>query len=216
MSIFEIQGQAKRNVNYDIAVVSITFTEKGENSYLASKAVMRECEQFFEKLDVDGITSSNAVLGDDSVSEDRYADSSKVIANRKVEFRIAFNMEVINRIRQIIDENEYSTRFHIEYELSNEDQMTRHQARNKKEELLKEALLDSKKKAEDLAEALNMTVIGVKSVEAYSKLNGRTEGIACERSICDYMGVPQFSHSNKLQAKEKELSESIEVKWNLV
>ena len=34
MSIFEIQGQAKRNVNYDIAVVSITFTEKGENSYL--------------------------------------------------------------------------------------------------------------------------------------------------------------------------------------
>lgn len=111
MSIFEIQGQAKRNVNYDIAVVSITFTEKGENSYLASKAVMRECEQFFDKLDVDGITSSNAVLGDDSVSEDRYADSSKVIANRKVEFRIAFNMEVINRIRQIIDENEYSTRF---------------------------------------------------------------------------------------------------------
>lgn len=208
MSIFEIQGQAKRNVNYDIAVVSITFTEKGENSYLASKAVMRECEQFFEKLDVDGITSSNAVLGDDSVSEDRYADSSKVIANRKVEFRIAFNMEVINRIRQIIDENEYSTRFHIEYELSNEDQI--------REELLKEALLDSKKKAEDLAEALNMTVIGVKSVEAYSKLNGRTEGIACERSICDYMGVPQFSHSNKLQAKEKELSESIEVKWNLV
>lgn len=208
MSIFEIQGQAKRNVNYDIAVVSITFTEKGENSYLASKAVMRECEQFFEKLDVDGITSSNAVLGDDSVSEDRYADSSKVIANRKVEFRIAFNMEVINRIRQIIDENEYSTRFQIEYELSNEDQI--------REELLKEALLDSKKKAEDLAEALNMTVIGVKSVEAYSKLNGRTEGIACERSICDYMGVPQFSHSNKLQAKEKELSESIEVKWNLV
>ena len=93
-------------------------------------------------------------------------------------------------------------------ELSNEDQI--------REELLKEALLDSKKKAEDLAEALNMTVIGVKSVEAYSKLNGRTEGIACERSICDYMGVPQFSHSNKLQAKEKELSESIEVKWNLV
>lgn len=208
MSIFEIQGQAKRNVNYDIAVVSITFTEKGETSYLASKAVMRECEQFFEKLNVEGITSSNAMLGDDSVSEDRYADSSKVIANRKVEFRIAFNMEVINRIRQIIDENEYSTRFHMEYELSNEDQI--------REELLKEALLDSKKKAEDLAEVLNMTVIGVKSVETYSKLNGRTEGIACERSICGYMGVPQFSHSNKLQAKEKELSESIEVKWNLV
>ena len=74
-------------------------------------------------------------------------------------------MEVINRIRQIIDENEYSTRFHIEYELSNEDQI--------REELLKEALLDSKKKAEDLAEALNMTVIGVKSVEAYSKIGSR-------------------------------------------
>lgn len=126
----------------------------------------------------------------------------------KMGLLLAAVSEILLLVSEIIDENEYSTRFQIEYELSNEDQI--------REELLKEALLDSKKKAEDLAEALNMTVIGVKSVEAYSKLNGRTEGIACERSICDYMGVPQFSHSNKLQAKEKELSESIEVKWNLV
>ena len=88
----------------------------------------------------------------------------------KMGLLLAAVSEILLLVSQILDENEYSTRFHIEYELSNEDQI--------REELLKEALLDSKKKAEDLAEALNMTVIGVKSVEAYSKLNGRTEGIA--------------------------------------
>lgn len=56
----------------------------------------------------------------------------------KMGLLLAAVSEILLLVSQIIDENEYSTRFQIEYELSNEDQI--------REELLKEALLDSKKK----------------------------------------------------------------------
>ena len=76
-------------------------------------------------------------------------------AKRRLEIRIPFNMSVINRIRQIVDENEYSIEFSLNYEMSNEYEI--------REELIKEALLDSKKKAEELAATLGLKVVDVES-----------------------------------------------------
>ena len=76
-------------------------------------------------------------------------------AKRRLEIRIPFNMSVINRIRQIVDENEYSIEFSLNYEMSNESEI--------REKLIKEALLDSKKKAEELAATLGLKVVDVES-----------------------------------------------------
>ena len=138
MGVIEISGKAEKFVNYDIAVISIAFFEDAKTSSSASKAVMKECEKFLEKLDKEGINIKDITLDNDSVSKEKYSDKQQVNASREVALRIPFNMEVINRIRQIADENEYSIEYDIDYELSNESQI--------REELLKEALLDSKKK----------------------------------------------------------------------
>lgn len=206
MGVFEISGKAEKFVNYDIAVISIAFFEDAKTSSSASKAVMKECEKFLEKLDKEGINIKDITLDNDSVSKEKYSDKQQVNASREVALRIPFNMEVINRIRQIADENEYSIEYDIDYELSNESQI--------REELLKEALLDSKKKAELLAASLDLKVIGIESL---AKGSTRYYGISdlCEQERVGSVRAPEFLLSNQLKSKEEKLSETIDVKWNI-
>lgn len=127
-------------------------------------------------------------------------------AKRRLEIRIPFNMSVINRIRQIVDENEYSIEFSLNYEMSNESEM--------REELIKEALLDSKKKAEELAATLGLKVVGVESLKTYNK-SGKIYVAKDRMAVPARLEAPQFLRSNKLQAKEEKLSETIEVVWTI-
>ena len=115
-------------------------------------------------------------------------------------------MSVINRIRQIVDENEYSIEFSLNYEMSNESEM--------REELIKEALLDSKKKAEELAATLGLKVVGVESLKTYNK-SGKIYVAKDRMAVPARLEAPQFLRSNKLQAKEEKLSETIEVVWTI-
>lgn len=127
-------------------------------------------------------------------------------AKRRLEIRIPFNMSVINRIRQIVDENEYSIEFSLNHEMSNESEI--------REELIKEALLDSKKKAEELAATLGLKVVGVESLKTYNK-SGKIYVAKDRMAVPARLEVPQFLRSNKLQAKEEKLSETIEVVWTI-
>lgn len=204
MGLFEIHGQAEKMVNYDIAVINITFTESGATSHLASKMVMRECEQFLEKMNSEGIKVADIILDDDTVSEDRYRDNNSVKASRGLIIRMPYDMAAINRIRQIIDENEYSIEFDLDYELSNEASIH--------DELLKDALLDSKRKAELLANSMGLTVKGIDSVETYTRSSGKMDWCEQEVARC-CIEAPQFLMSNQLKAKEENISETIEVKW---
>lgn len=206
MGTFQITGSAERKINYDMALIELTFAEADSASHIASKIVMRECEQFLEKLEAEGIPAESIALDNDSVSENYYRDSNKVNAKRKLEIRVPFNMSAINRIRQIVDENEYSIEFSLNYEMSNEAEI--------REELIKEALLNSKKKAEELADTLGLKVVGVESLETYNR-SGKIDAAKDRLAAPVCLEAPQFLRSNKLQAKEEKLSESIEVVWKI-
>ena len=206
MGTFQINGSAERKINYDVVLIELTFAESDSSSHMASKIVMRECEQFLEKLEAEGIPAESIALDNDSVSENSYRDNNKMNAKRRLEIRIPFNMSVINRIRQIVDENEYSIEFSLNYEMSNESEI--------REELIKEALLDSKKKAEELAATLGLKVVGVESLKTYNK-SGKIYAAKDMMAVPACLEVPQFLRSNKLQAKEEKLSESIEIVWTI-
>ena len=115
-------------------------------------------------------------------------------------------MKIINAIRVILDDEKIDSIFELGYELSNEDKI--------RDELLNEALLDSKTKAEQLATALGKKIVGVKNLEAYNSSRD-IEIINCiemEHEDCDF-GTTTLSQSNELKSKETTLTENIDVKW---
>ena len=208
MGVFEIHGNAKRTVNYDVAVIGIDFVATEKTSFAASSKVMEYCEDFLGELEKIGIEPSCFTMKEDSVESDDYSDDDRVEATRSIQVKIPFKMETINTIRDILDTEKYDFNFDLSYELTNEDEI--------RDELLKEALLDSKQKAQLLAESLGMEVKGIESVETYSRSRGYGGMDWCERESAPLRcAAPKRSKSNSLKAKEELMTESIEVKWNI-
>lgn len=208
MGAFEIHGNAKRTVNYDVAVIGLDFVASEKTAFAASSKVMEYCERFLAEVEKAGIDPSTFTLQDDTVTEESYRDDDKLEATRSIQVKVPFKMETINAIRDLLDEEKYDFHFDLNYELSNEDEI--------RDELLKEALLDSKQKAEQLAATLGMKVKGIKSVETYSRSRGSShmDWMECEHERC-ICAAPKCSKSNELKSKEETFYESIEVKWNI-
>lgn len=205
MGIFKIDGNAKKTVNYDVAVINIEFVATEKTSFTASAKVMEYCEMFLGEIEKAGMNPAIFTLEDDTVSEENYRDDDKIEATRNIQVKVPFKMEIINAIRDILDYEKYDFHFNLDYELSNEDEL--------KDELLKEALLDSKKKAEQLAETLGMKVKGIESVETdVVRYYGAVDWMLCEKER-GFLTAPERTKSNVLKAKEKILSECITVKW---
>ena len=51
MGTFEVRGNARRTVNYDIAVINIDFIASEKTSTRASEKVLEYCERFLEKVE---------------------------------------------------------------------------------------------------------------------------------------------------------------------
>lgn len=206
MGTFEVRGNARRTVNYDIAVINIDFIASEKTSTRASEKALEYCERFLEKVEKIGLNATNFSIEGDEIEANRYRDDEDVEAYRKIQIKIPFNMKIINAIRVILDDEKIDSIFELGYELSNEDKI--------RDELLNEALLDSKTKAEQLATALGKKIVGVKKLEAYNSSRD-IEIINCiemEHEDCDF-GTTMLSQSNELKAKETTLTENIDVKW---
>ena len=208
MAIFEISGQAKMQVYYDIAVIQIEFIASDKNSFSASSKVMKECEDFLSEVKKMGIDASMFSLLSDSVSEEEYSDDKMVLAERSLQIKIPFDMKMINSIRSILDEKKYDATFELKFELSNEDEIYTL--------LMTEALLDSKRKASVFAETLGQKVVGIDFAETYShsSYKGTMDWMEDERATMLLNNIEHsYSESNMIKAKEEIRSESIDVKW---
>ena len=203
MSIFRIKGQAQKTVRYDRAEVRITFVSLNKNSYEASQKVMSDCEKFLEDVKNLGISAEQFTLDYDR-NDMSYGDEDEFSANRSIKIRIPFNMELINQIRELLDEGKYSFRFDLNYELSNREEIHC--------QLLADALKDSKRTAELLAQTMDMKVIRIESVNVDDIETGMINDMEYERyTLC--CRTSSYTESNNLKAGETAEYESIDVKW---
>lgn len=155
MSIFKIEGNAKRKVVCDMATIRITFKASGRNAYEVSQKVMKECDEYLDELGNIGINLEKIEYDEDSVVESRY-DNDKVYAERSIIINIPFEMKMINYVQTILQNGKYDYELDIDACVSNRKEVKR--------ELTKEALLDSKKEAEQIAEALGIQLKGIDSI----------------------------------------------------
>ena len=207
MGIFEIRSKAEREVVADIAEISITFKSSGTRTDKVSGNVMDACERFLGEIAELGIEPKDVHITDDVVSSMyNYRDNEKEDARRRIEIIMAIDMKLINSLRSILQKGEYDFIFSVEQKISNKEEIHR--------ELVKEALLNSRKSAGELAESMGMKVDSIESMEEMSdELYLHCEQ---ERGIADYNDSAEYPRSNELGAKMIKEEAEIRVKWKIV
>lgn len=156
MGKITVIGHAEREVSYDQVTVTISFKANEKNATRASEAVIRQCEAFLASLKKKGIAVNQIHLGEDSIEESyRTRDEGTIVATRSIKMDIPYNMDFMNYLLKLIQEQDSDVVYKTSYRLSDEKKIH--------DELMQEAMRDSKAKAESLAEALGQKVIGLKS-----------------------------------------------------
>ena len=208
MSVFEIEGVAKREVECDIADIGITFKASGDNSHEASQKVMDQCDSFIERICKAGMKAKDFSYDEDTVNESRYNNERRVYAERSINARIPFDMKNLNFIESILQEGKYDYELSVEGDLSNRAEL--------RTELSKQALLNSKKEAEQLAEVLGIKVKGVDSIRQDRWGDREDTDYLCgeELTLCSPMCAPPRA-SDDIGSKKIEESVKLKIKWIL-
>jgi uncharacterized protein YggE len=163
MGKITVTGTAQREVCYDAIDLRITFQGRSKKTAEAVDIVMRQCEQLLRLITEMGVKIQDIRLEETSVGR-RYDDTviSKssgvtVTASRSVTLRLKFDMPFLNRLMDAIRALDLSVNFHCSYILLNREML--------QSELLRQAVEDSRQKAELIAAATGQRVIGIDSMD---------------------------------------------------
>lgn len=127
---------------------TIGFISKDGKASRASEQVKKQCDIFLKDMKDLGFNVSNLHL-DGDVIEKEYGKEEKK-AKRTVSFEMPFDPKINSAIYTIIKKEDLNVETQTDFFLSSRNRLHN--------ELLKEALLDSKTKAELIAEENNQTV----------------------------------------------------------
>lgn len=204
MGKLTITGKAKREVANDALILSIRFNTHSDTSAEALKTITEQSEEFLKILHNSGITMESIQLGDSHVDQDY--DDGKLDAYASKEFKInmQFDMPFVNSILELISDKGYAVDVDFEYYITD--------ATSIHEELLKEALAESKKNAEAIAATMGKKITGIDTLE-YGRYGGDVHYLSCEQQPGCVIGESHTPFSNQIKAPTTTESESVEVVW---
>ena len=209
MGKLTINGAAQREEVYDAIELNITFTGRAKKTTDAVNIVMQQCEQLLRMVKDVGVEMNDIQITENSVDR-RYNDGLinnsgvTVTATREIKIRFLFDMPFVNRIMDLIRQQDFSVDLDYSYVLTNRE--TLHA------QLLKEAVADSQMKATAIAEVTGQRIIGIESMHYSSHL-------PVERRRMDYKEHTYLSEcevlrlSDELNAPITNESEYVSVVW---
>ena len=206
MGTIKTKGYAQKTISADLTEYDIAFKAKETSNDKCIKKIQEECEKFLEEIKKIGIEMKDVHLEDDNLSEEYENRNERRItykcAERRISFKSQFNMDLSNNIQEIIANNNLNVRYSTSYIISNVDEVHK--------ELLKQAVLNSKQKAEIIAEANNQVIKGIENVsdESYDEqliLEKGSYGLSNARCV--------NMLSSEISAKERTETEEIYVTW---
>lgn len=201
-----ITGKAEREVCYDVVELTVTFYNDDRNSSDAIDTVIKQSEKFLSIIASKGADISKIRMDDDSLERSsRYDDKRRSSARRSFTLRTAFDMKFINSISQIIRNENFNAEIKYDYLLTNKEEIHK--------ELLKEALEDSRKKAEMIAETVGEKITGIDemkldNIKAYIRQHMEER----ELSFVDYY-ESESSYSDELSSPVTTETETVNVTW---
>ena len=216
MGELKIVGTAEREVSCDMINIYLKFSSEEKISSKASEKVTQNCENFLKKLQENGVDISKIQLDNIDLKSDRQWDNKKLMSygNIRVKITLPYDMVFINMINEWIQSVNYEVNINIDFYIA--DLALIHK------ELLKEAILDSKKKAEMLAEMMEQKVTGIKtafiSEEGYIEdfYDDEDEEEAAADSFYGASPSPRVAKiSDFLQSPKRTETERVTIVWNI-
>ena len=207
MGKIEVRGYAEKEVNYDLVEVTIIFKAKEKTVARASEEVIKQSEVFLKRLKDKGINVDEIHFQGDSIDESHsYREEQFSIGKRTIQLLFPFNMDFMNYIMELIRNHGGDVEYETDYKLSVQEALHI--------ELRKEAMLDAKKKAEDIATTLGMKVISLKTA-TLSTFYGGCDMLnimkMSDDEDCDYCDEDYLS--NDMHAAVIKESETINTVW---
>lgn len=200
MAKLKMSGRAQKEAPYDVMRLSITFNTQKQTNQEAIHTVLTQTEEFLKKLSKLNINVEDIELHNTNVHDTYRKEDKFYVASRQIGFKTSFNPSLINTITELLEP--YEVGFSSDYELSNENEI--------KQELIKEAIQDSREKAEFVALQINKTI---KDVEEVILTNHYNDIALLRANFAGYEN--KLDLSNQLKAPTTSLEESVEVVWIL-
>ncbi len=158
MGKIKINGSAKKEFKADIMKVDISISTAGETAASAINKGKKETEKLLQLLIDLGFELSKVSLKNDHVSNhSRYNEDKCYHFEKEISFTSSANLALLESISDGIIRNEINATYNETFCLSNIE--------TAEKLVLQDALLDSKKKAEIIAETLGQKVVEIESVK---------------------------------------------------
>lgn len=204
MGEMTVKGYAERRVECDIVKYTLEFNAEGMTIPEAVEEVNKELEHFLEIMDNNGIKSDMFKPEDNNTSKKYSFDEGEkpYLSERKISIIMPLSTYNINSMMQYIAK--YNLNVVLEEEYIYSDLGALHK------ELLRDAIADSKSKAELIASFTGQKIKGIKRVSTeYSECD---MDFMLKEKAC-ILGSPAPSYAEHLSNPVIEEEEKVEVVW---
>lgn len=201
-----VTGKAVEYVEMDLMKIRITINSR-ENSPKRAIAVLREnTEQLLADLKTLLGDLQAVRLHEEEIDFQNFLDDEVGECRRSFSIAVPLNLELCDRIVQLLATSDYYPEYMVGYYHSNPQAI--------EERLLEKAVLDSKQKAEKIAQYSNQTLKGIIEVKNNSWHSSepleRIDWMECEQ---EFSSSPKVSFT-ELSKPEERLSKEVEIVWN--
>ena len=205
-----VVGQAGHEYSPDICMIDMEVRITRKTASEASIACTARCEQLLKKLKEElGIDPGSIELCSDVIRRKSEYHSNEINyeSEKSLCLYIPTNMRIVNTIRSIIGMGFEDVSFSTSYKVSNEEELNK--------ELLKEAIANSRAKAELLAESMGLKITGVDSANLSGEEDVYDLTEESERILARYKMSAERADtlSDQLKPGQIELSSEVEIVW---
>ncbi len=205
MGKLSIVGNAEREVCYNAVELSATFYVHAKTTAEALRLSMEQSEKFLKMITDAGVDLKDIHIGENSADQRYDDDELDVQATREMKVRLPFDMAFVNSLWNMIAEQDFNVELDCEYHLTNVQEL--------RAELLKEALADSRRKADFIAEAMGQKIVGIDHVNHHRYSDSDWLCREQERYTDLPSGGRAARLADQIEAPLTTESENIEVVW---
>lgn len=155
MGKLNIIGTAEKKISCNAMYLFLTFSAYEATASRASEKAMQNCDSFLKMLQENQIVISEISL-EETKTEKSYSKKEEYYSVRKIRFSSELDIALLNQFELWIQKVPFNVALSTEFYISNMAEV--------RKELLREAVEDSRQKAEMLAEAMNQKITGFEEV----------------------------------------------------
>ena len=207
-----VKGKSERQYEADTCIIDLIITTDCSDSSAATKEADKIMEELLQAMEQIGIEAECFRITEDKTAiESHYNDVKGYTSTRHLELRVTRSMALVNDIREVIGNGFPKVALYVSYAIANEGEY--------RKELLKEAIHDSRERADMMAAAVGCKIIGLETArlsDGYFDIddiedlteNEREHVYLCQESA---RGVGRLA--DRLQTEKVELKAEVSIVW---